>query len=424
MTQLAPQPPGIRLPSAGAAGNAKSASASGFDGLRIGLVGPLPPPAGGMANQTRQLAELLCGERASVLLVQTNAPYRPAFVAQVPVVRAFFRLVPYLYALWRVAGRTDVLHVMANSGWSWHLFAAPAIWTARARRVPVVVNYRGGEAASFLARSEALVRWSMKRATTLAVPSAFLERVFARHGMAAQVVPNIIDLARFRPDDGAQRTPGAHVVVARNLEPIYDNETALRAFAQVLDRRPDARMTIAGSGPEEPRLKALATELGIGQAVRFSGKLDRDAMASLYRSADVSLNPSLADNMPNSVLESMASGVPVVSTNVGGVPFIVQHGVTALLVEPKDADAMAAAILRVLGEPSLHAALTAAGVADVRRYTWTQVKTGLAAIYRAAIATMPRSRHPGECRDPLFQSAANSQEGPPRLCDKPRLPPG
>ena len=113
-------------------------------------------------------------------------------------------------------------------------------------------------------------------------------------------------------------------------------------------------------------------------------------MAALYREADVSLNPSLADNMPNSVLESMASGTPVVSTNVGGVPFIVRDGVTALLVPPRDAQAMAAATMRLLEDESLHAALVAAGLNEVRRYTWPAVKPGLAEIYRTAIAQAPR----------------------------------
>ncbi len=360
-----------------------------FEGLRIALVGPLPPPAGGMANQTRQLAELLRAERASVLLVQSNAPYRPPVVARVPVLRAAFRLLPYLHALWRAAGRSDVFHVMANSGWSWHLFAAPAIWIGRARRVPVVVNYRGGEAGSFLARSAALVRWTMRRAARLVVPSGFLERVFADHGMAAQVLPNIVDLSRFRPAD-PPRPRGAHLVVARNLEPIYDNATALRAFRVVRERHPHAKLTIAGSGPEETALRALASELGIAGAVHFAGRLDRDAMATLYRDADVSLNPSLVDNMPNSVLESMASGTPVVSTDVGGVPFIVQDGVTALLVPAKDPQAMAAAVLRLLDDAPLHASLATAGLAQVRRYTWAEVKPNLAATYRGAMAQAAR----------------------------------
>ena len=96
----------------------------------VGLVGPLPPPSGGMANQTRQLARLLAEAGVPVELVQVNTPYRPSGSHRCAVVRAVFRLLPYLVRLWRCAGRVDVMHVMANSGWAWHLFAAPAIWIA------------------------------------------------------------------------------------------------------------------------------------------------------------------------------------------------------------------------------------------------------------------------------------------------------
>src|SRR5262249_19634580 len=120
--------------------------------LRIGLVGPLPPPPGGMANQTRQLAYLLEQEGVQVEIVQTNVAYWPKCISFVPGVRALFRLVPYLVRLWIVDGRVQLLYVMANSGWAWHLFAAPAVWVAKLRHVPVIVNYRGGDAAQFFRR--------------------------------------------------------------------------------------------------------------------------------------------------------------------------------------------------------------------------------------------------------------------------------
>lgn len=352
-------------------------------GMRIGLVGPLPPPAGGMAMQTQQLVELLRGERADVLLVPTNLPYRPAWVERLHGVRALFRMFPFLVALWRAAGRSDVMHVMANSGWSWHLFAAPAIWVASLRRVPVIVNYRGGEAATFLQRSAGLVRATMRRASRLVVPSSFLQEVFARHQMAADVVPNIIDLARFHP---AEPCATVQLIVARNLEPIYDNATALRAFAQVLSECRDARLVVAGTGPEEPALRRLAAELGIAERVHFAGRLEREAMARLLRESRVALNPSLADNMPNSVLEALASGVPVVSTNVGGVPHIVVDEESALLVPPADPTAMAGAVLRLLHEPALAERLRAAGLRSVAAYTWEQVGPRWGAAYRCALA--------------------------------------
>ena len=356
----------------------------GFEGLRVALVGPMPPPSGGMANQTRQLSELLAGEGAQVELVQTNAAYRPAWAARVPGLRALFRLVPYLLALWRAAGRNDVMHLMANSGWSWHLFAAPAIWLARLRGLPVLVNYRGGEAGGFLQRSGRLVRFSMRRAHALLVPSGFLEAVFDGHAMKAVVLPNIVDLQRFRP---AETIPGAtHLLVARNLEPLYDNGSAIRALALVRERFPEVRLTIAGTGPAQADLQALAAALGQGDAVHFAGRVERDAMAALYRSATISINPSLADNMPNSVLESLASGVPVVSTNVGGVPYLVQHERTALLVPPKDERVLAAALLRLLDDAGLCERLREAGLAEVQRYTWSRIGPQLASLYRGCIS--------------------------------------
>ena len=361
-------------------------------GLRMALVGPLPPPAGGMANQTRQLSELLRAAGAEVDLVPTNPPFRPAWVGKLPVLRAGVRLAAYVLQLWHAAGRAQLLHVMANSGWSWHLFAVPAIWVARARGVPVVVNYRGGGAAEFLARSQRQVRFSMRQVAALIVPSGFLVNVFQRFGIAAEIVPNILDLARFRPADAArpgaaarQGGPRSQVVVARNLEVIYDNATAIQAFALLRQRLPGALLTVAGSGPEAGRLQALVLALGMNDAVRFTGTLDRDAMAALYATADVTLNPSLTDNSPNSVLESMASGVPVVSTDVGGVPFILEHGRTGLLVPPGDAQAMAAALYRLLTDEALWQSLATASQAEVQRYAWPQVAARLLGVYRRAM---------------------------------------
>jgi len=116
-----------------------------------------------MANQTRQLARLLEQERITVEIVQVNAPYRPRWVASLRGVRALFRFVPFLVRLWDAAGKVQLFHVMANSGWAWHLFAAPAIWIAWLRHVPVVVNYRGGAAEEFFSRSSFWIAPTMRR---------------------------------------------------------------------------------------------------------------------------------------------------------------------------------------------------------------------------------------------------------------------
>ncbi|MDB5823275.1 MAG: glycosyltransferase family 1 protein [Herminiimonas sp.] len=359
-----------------------------FKQLRIGLVGPLPPPSGGMANQTLQLAALLRGEGAVVEMIQINAPYSPAWAGNLRGLRALFRLVPYVAHLFRSASKVDVYHVMANSGWSWHLYAAPAIWVARITGKPVVVNYRGGEADTFLKKSLFWIRPSMVRADSVIVPSGFLQAVFLKYGFATSIVPNIINLSRFFAHASTSRsdeTKAPSVLVARNLEPIYDNATALRAIGIVKRTFPSVRLVIAGSGPERQALEKLAEELGLTDAVVFTGKVDNADMAALYRQANVMLNPSLVDNMPNSVLEALASGVAVVSTNVGGVPYIVDHDRTALLVPPKDPEAMAAAVLALLSDPAKAQRIREAGIESVQRYTWARVQGTLLEAYEKVL---------------------------------------
>ncbi len=345
---------------------------------RLCVVGPLPPPSGGMANQCAQLVRLLRGEGAAVELVRTNAPYRPAWLGRIPLLRAVVRLLPYLCRLWRATGRNDVMHVLANSGWAWHLFAAPALAIARLRGVPVVVNYRGGLADEFLGRAPGHVRRALKRAALRITPSDFLRRVFSRHGLDAEVIPNIVDLDRFgahgAPDvDGAQRIR-PHIVVARNLEAIYGLDTAIRALALLRRTHPQALLTLAGSGPQEAELRALVAQLGLGDAVRFPGRIEHAAMPALYAGADVALNPSTVDNMPNSVLEAYASGLPLVSTRVGGVPDIVDDGASGLLVPAGDPAAMAQALARVLDDADLARRLVADGRRRVAAYAWPQVR--------------------------------------------------
>lgn len=358
-------------------------------GLRVGLVGPLPPPSGGMANQTLQLARLLQEEGVDVDLIQVNKSYSPRWIRKVKGIRAVFRLLPYLINLVRSARRVDVFHVMANSGWSWHLFAAPAIWIASLSGKPVIVNYRGGEAESFFEQAFPWVRLSLNRVDTIVVPSGFLDAVFKKRGFATCIVPNIIDISRFspRPDKlgGLDKNKPA-ILVARNLEPIYDNATALRAFRIVRDAIPGAALTIAGSGPEHDFLEKLATELGIDDSVTFTGRVENHDMARLYRDADVMINPSLVDNMPNSVLEALASGAVVVSTNVGGVPYLVEHDSTALLVPPKNPEAMAKAILDAINDPAKARRLKANGIESVQQYTWPRVRARLFTVYQNALA--------------------------------------
>lgn len=351
----------------------------------IGLVAPLPPPYGGMANQALQLSGLLKSEGVDVRVVQVNKAYRPAWIESIKGIRALFRLIPYIFQLWDTAGKVQLFHIFANSGWSWHLFAAPAIWIGSARGIPVIVNYRGGEAEVFFERSYRLVKLSLFFVDRVIVPSGFLQSVFTKRNISTDIIPNIIDMERFSIGTKDKSVRQKTILVSRNLEKIYDNETAIRALKIVVAKLPDVRMIIAGSGPLKSELLSLAVKLGIEKNIEFVGRVENKDMNSLYARSDIMINPSLVDNMPISILEALASGVAVVSTNVGGVPYLVEHGKTALLVPPQQPEAMANAIITILGNSVLADGLVSEGYKLAERYTWVNVKARLWNTYLSVI---------------------------------------
>ena len=164
-----------------------------------------------MANQTRQLARLLQGGHVAVSWCR---PTLRIVLRGSATARNTGRRSGWCHTgcgSSRAAGRADVVHVMANSGWAWHLFAAPAIWLSRLARRPVVVNYRGGLASEFLAERRARsVRGRAPRRAALVVPSRFLQEVFARHGMPAtdrseRGRPEVFSPGRAAPLDGHAR---------------------------------------------------------------------------------------------------------------------------------------------------------------------------------------------------------------------------
>ncbi|GAA0369573.1 hypothetical protein GCM10009092_37290 [Bowmanella denitrificans] len=297
------------------------------------------------------------------------------------MLRAMFRLSGYIMTLLMSLRGQDAVHMMANSGWSFHLFAKPAVNIARLYRVRVIMNYRGGNARKFFDHSWKFIKGTLSKVDTIVVPSGFLQCVFSDYNFSTEVVPNIIDLQRFKYQPPRLNKERLHLIVTRNLEPIYDNATAIRAFGKVLISYPNAILTVAGEGPQLSMLKSLTKELSIADKVTFVGRLGREQMAELYTDADIMINPSTVDNMPNSILEALASGVLVVSTNVGGIPFMVQDEVDAMLVEKGNDQAMCDAIKHLISNPELATSIAERGLENAKRYTAQQVLPKLEKLY-------------------------------------------
>jgi glycosyltransferase involved in cell wall biosynthesis len=141
--------------------------------------------------------------------------------------------------------------------------------------------------------------------------------------------------------------------------------------------------------------QALAVELGVAERIRFVGRIDKSEVPSWLDHADVFINTTNVDNTPVSVIEAMASGLCVVSTDVGGLPHLLEHGHDAVLVPADDAGRMAAAVAGILRDPERASRLSAAGRDKATRFDWSiVVPQWLALLESTAPAAVNRAPEP------------------------------
>jgi len=301
-----------------------------------------------------------------------------AALTRIKYVRTAVTQLCYWPLLLRELRRADVVHVFSASYFSFLLAPFPAVLVARLLGKPVVMNYRSGEAPDHLRRS-AIARSTLRSVEGNAVPSRFLQDVFASFGIRAQVIPNIVDVERFRFRRRPQLRP--HLLSTRNFEALYNLPCTLRAFRIVQDRHPDARLTLVGGGSQEAALRSLAASLAL-RNVTFVGRVPPDEIWRHYADADIYLQTPDIDNMPTSVLEAYASGCPVVATTAGGVPAILTDGLNGLLVPCNDHQAAAGAILRLLDDAVLAQRIADAAFEGCTRYQWSSVREQWLDLYR------------------------------------------
>ncbi len=204
------------------------------------------------------------------------------------------------------------------------------------------------------------------------------------------VVPNFVDDAAFTPpslDDRAVilrdlGVPADALIVGviANLSPVKDHGTLLRAVARLAPRWPQLHVVLVGDGECRASLESLARGLELGHRIHFAGR--RPNQPNPHHLLDISVLCSLSEGFPNSIIEAMAAGKPVVATSVGGVADAVEHGRTGLLVPPSDPEQLAAAIESLLIDPSRRRVLGEAGQDRARaRYGATTVLRSLEALY-------------------------------------------
>jgi glycosyltransferase involved in cell wall biosynthesis len=340
--------------------------------IRVLLTAPSLDILGGQAVQAKRLLDELRREpriRITYLPVNPRLPGPFRALQRVKYLRTIATLLVFTSRLIREALRHDVLHTFSASNYSFLLTAAPVILTGRLCGRKTIVHYHDGRARAHLAH------WRTARLLLLAgrivTPSGYLVKVFAEYGYAAQSIFNNLDLEQFPYRERTRPRPV--FLHNRGLEELYNVPCTLRAFAIVQARYPEASLTIAHDGPMRAALEVLARKLELRHVI-FCGKVPLERVPELYQAADIYLTSPNIDNMPGSLLECYAAGLPVVATAAGGIPLIARDEETALLVKPDDHAAMARAIFRLLEEEGLAPRLARAAFLESKRYSWQALR--------------------------------------------------
>jgi len=285
--------------------------------------------------------------------------------------------------------RADVMHLF---------FGNVAVhWLELLRRIdiPVVVSFHGADVTGAIAgpayraaRDEVFARSSRIacRSEALAARVIALGAPHDKTCVTRTVIPV--------PDEFARSAAAAEsntILQASRLVPKKGVKTTLLAFAKCSTNHPESRLTIAGEGPMAEELRGLAAQLGIADRVRFTGFLTQAQLAGEFKKTAAFVHPSESVNgdtegVPNSLLEAMAAGIPVVATRHGGIVEAVKDGESGFLVHEGDADALAERMGRLLNDAALNQQMGRAAHESVRAsYSESASAQGLDRLYRGLI---------------------------------------
>jgi len=349
----------------------------------VSIVAPFPPPYGGMSLQAEKLVSLLQKEGIAVRVVATNPcpPRLLGWVQRIAGVRTLLREVQYLFALIRTLPACDIVHHFSASGLFFFAHTVPVLVLGSWFKKRVILNYRGGNAAHFLGDWSWCVVPLMRLATSVCVPSEFLQQVFSKWALHPTLLPNIADTERFAWHERRQFAPT--LLVTRHLEPMYNTECALRAFRSVKEAFPDAILSVAGDGSDAARLRALVSEWKLS-GVRFLGAVAADRLPALYASHDIYINSSNVDNFPGALVEAACSGLPIVTTEAGGIPWMIRDHHNGVLVKLGDHEALAAGVMKILWHPDLGRRLARNAQNWAEQFSWRNVLPVLLEFYEAS----------------------------------------
>ena len=317
--------------------------------------------SGGVRPMSAELADRLAARGWDVRLLST----RPGRLA---------RVLHMAFGLLRHRRAFAVAHIDVFSG-SAFIWAEMTALLLRRLGKPYVLTLRGGNLPAFAARWPRRTAALLRSARAVTAPSRYLKEAVEPWHPAVIVIPNALDLARYatRPP---RRMAAPRLVWLRAFHRLYSPELGPAVVAVLRKEFPNLHLTMTGPDKGDGSLQrtvALARSLEVQSSITIGGPIPKAETPARLAEADIFLNTATVDNAPVTVMEALASGLCVVSTRVGGVPWLVRDGVEALLVDPADPVAMADAIRRILRDPDLAARLSEAGRRRASDFDWSRV---------------------------------------------------
>lgn len=331
--------------------------------MKILLICNYKPGVGGISGQVEILQRRLREEGHVAGIFNTKASVRKRLLM--------------LPKLQREAKGYDVLHIHCCSGWGF-LPAVLGVTVGDRLGKRVVLTYHGGGGEAFFHKHPRLVRKYLTQTDVNIVLSGFLANVFKKHALPFVLIPNVVefDESLFRRRESI--TP--NYICIRAHEPLYNIPCILRAFKRVQQEIPQASLTLVGSGSQHEKLMQLASDMKLNN-VSFVGRVDNSEIYSYLDQADVMLSAPTTDNMPVSLLEAMNAGLLVISSRVGGVPYIVEDGKTGWLFASDRNDELAERMLWAVQHQERTLSMIANARQAVKMYRWDNIKQQLYSAY-------------------------------------------
>jgi len=274
---------------------------------------------------------------------------------------------------WRERRRYEVAAVDVYSG-SAFVWAEAVCRLLRVLGKPYSLTLHGGNLPTFACARSKRVSNLLASAAVVTAPSRYLQEQMRPYRENIRLVPNGIDIGRY-PFQLRRGAP-ARIMWLRAFHDTYHPELAIQVLARLASEFPDVRLTMIGPDKRDgsrERTEAEAQRLGIADRLTITGSVPKAEVSEKLGAADIFLNTSRTDNTPVSVIEAMARGLCVVSTNVGGIPYLLQDEHNALLVPAGDDSTMAAAVRRILTRPDLAEKLSSNARRDAEQFDWSCV---------------------------------------------------